>query len=74
VKPPKLSPEQFIKPLRCNVCTFNWMPRRGRGRSRNCPNCGSRRWNWPVAVIQFQDTQKADRDRNRRAAAAKRPA
>lgn len=74
MNPPRRSPTDFLQPRHCNVCSFNWMPRRNRGRSRNCPNCNSRRWNWPKEVIAFQDTLKADRDRNRRAAAAKVPA
>lgn len=69
---PKRTPDEFPRALHCNVCTYNWQTHRGRNTPRNCPNCNSRRWNWPPDVIKFQDVLKADRDRNRRAEAARK--
>lgn len=70
----RLAPADFPRTLRCNVCTWTWTQLRKLSNPRNCPNCHSRRWAWKPEYIQFQDALKADRERNRRAAAARRPA
>lgn len=67
----RLTPDQYPVPLVCNVCQFKWLPRKKEGKPRICPNCRSRRWWWPKEAVTFFEANRLERDRKRRAAAAK---